>query len=481
MIKIILLFLFSNFSYAINLTETIIMHSGEGKLITLDNPLHSAFVSNPSVANISDVRSGSDKAFQVFAKEYGISDIQIIDEDSELVASYRIIVSPNTEKLNQDIKILFPDSKIITKYSGGMIVIDGKVEKNTDVEKIVELASGYVKDPEKMIVNNTIVLTIDELKKNIFKLFPTSKIEISYIKDTLVVSGYAENNLDAKLIIDLISTYSKNSDNSDEENTVINRIRTPDSDQVNLKVKVIEIETNSAKRLGIKWGASNTNGDFSMGLVGSGFTNILGNQINIADSGLNLNVVIDALSEKGVVKTLAEPNLTTISGKPAKFLAGGEYPYAIPDGNGGHTIEFKEYGIRLEFTPTILSKDNIVLNIKPEVSTLAEIAGANIPALRTRKADTTVELASGQSMAIAGFISTNSTKKLNEVPFLSSLPGIGAIFKSKDLASGSKELIIIVTPYLVNPTNSNTIEQPDEDLDYKDSGFAKFLNNDFFE
>ena len=171
-----------------------------------------------------------------------------------------------------------------------------------------------------------------------------------------------------------------------------------------------------------------------------------------------VNAAIDALAEEGLVNVLAEPNLTALSGETASFLAGGEFPIPIDNGNNGLTIEFKEFGISLAFTPTVLSADRISLKVRPEVSDLSEkgaitVNGLVIPALATRRAETTVELGSGQSFAIGGLMSSDIQNRLSKYPGLGDLPVLGALFRSTRFQSNETELVILVTPYLVRPVD----------------------------
>ncbi|MDP9128590.1 MAG: hypothetical protein M3N08_10075, partial [Pseudomonadota bacterium] len=169
------------------------------------------------------------------------------------------------------------------------------------------------------------------------------------------------------------------------------------------------------------------------------------------------NGLIDALAQDGLVTILAEPNLTAMSGETANFLAGGEFPIPVPQGNNAISIQFKNYGISLEFTPTILSDDRISLHVKPEVSQLTTtgsitISNIAVPALLTRKAETTIEVASGQSFAIAGLLDNSQAQTVNKYPLLGDLPVLGALFRSDRFQNGQTELVIIITPYIVKPS-----------------------------
>ena len=187
----------------------------------------------------------------------------------------------------------------------------------------------------------------------------------------------------------------------------------------------------------------------------------------------DVNGLIDALEDEGLITLLAEPNLTALSGETASFLAGGEFPIPIVDEDGKITIQFKSFGVSLAFTPTIVSGDRISLKVLPEVSALSssgavQINGIVIPALTTRCANTTVELGSGQSFAIAGLLQADTNQTVNETPGLADIPVLGALFRSTDFRRRETELVIIVTPYLVRPVSSAALAVPTDGFEVPD-------------
>ncbi len=191
---------------------------------------------------------------------------------------------------------------------------------------------------------------------------------------------------------------------------------------------------------------------------------------------MNLETIIQALSDDSLVHILAEPNLTTMSGQPANFLVGGEFPIPVASSGTSNTIsvDFKQYGISLSFVPTVLSKENIILHVRPEVSQLDKAngvtfffggtgssVGLSIPALTVRRADTTVQLGSGQSFVIAGLLSDQTTLTGNAVPGMGDIPILGSLFRSDSFQRSEDELVIVVTPYIVTPVNDpNAIKMP---------------------
>ncbi len=174
--------------------------------------------------------------------------------------------------------------------------------------------------------------------------------------------------------------------------------------------------------------------------------------------GLDVLGTLDLLENDGVITTLAEPNLTALSGETASFLAGGEFPIPISQSLGAVTIEYKQYGVGLAFTPIVLADGRISMRVRPEVSQLSDagsvkLNGFTVPALTTRRAETTVELGSGQSFMIAGLLQNSNTNNVEKAPFLGDLPVLGSLFRSTKFQRNETELVIIVTPYLVRPVS----------------------------
>jgi len=186
-------------------------------------------------------------------------------------------------------------------------------------------------------------------------------------------------------------------------------------------------------------------------------------------SNYTLSALIQALETNGLVTILSEPSLTALSGETASFLVGGEFPIPVPQGNtGAVTVMFKKFGVSLAFTPTILENGKINLQVRPEVSQLStqgavNINGFQVPSLSTRRAQTTVELRSGQSFSIAGLLQNNASKFIQQMPGLGSIPILGALFRSERFKRDETELVIIVTPYIVQPAGNEAFAYPTED------------------
>jgi pilus assembly protein CpaC len=251
---------------------------------------------------------------------------------------------------------------------------------------------------------------------------------------------------------------------------VINNVALDGPNQVLLRVKIVEIQRETLKRLGINWeavfklGKNLTAGIATpVDLVTEPFTRInapVGGAIagRYTGGGNDILGLIDLLATENMLTVLAEPNLVAVSGETASFLAGGEFPMVVPQGNSSFIVQFKQFGVSLAFTPTIHANGRISLRAKPEVSQLStngqvNFSGFTIPALTTRRVDTTVELASGQSFAIAGLIQNNSTQDISKLPGLGEIPILGALFRSDAFRRQQSELVVIVTPFLVRGSN----------------------------
>lgn len=321
------------------------------------------------------------------------------------------------------------------------------------------------------ILNETVSVShnLSRLNGIVKSILPGSGIIFRSVDGALVMSGDVESPLEADNVRRMAEPFLAGG-------TLVNMLNVKGSDQVLLQVRVAEVSRTELKQFGINLGALLTSGNFTFGLFNGrdlipslrdGATGALIGQY--AGGDLTLDTVIDALVEDNLIKLLAEPNLTTTSGKSANFLAGGEFPIPVPGQDGQVTIEYRQYGVSLRFTPVVLSKDKISLTVAPEVSELTqigaiEVANFNIPALTTRRAETTVELGSGQSFAIAGLLQHNNSNNVSKFPGLGDLPVLGALFRSTEFRNDQTELMIFVTPYTVRGTSAANLKDPTEGL-----------------
>ncbi len=314
-----------------------------------------------------------------------------------------------------------------------------------------------VDDNDNVLMSSRIRVThnLNALADGIRSMAPGQSVQAATVDQSLVLTGTVADAEQAANIVQVANQFV------DDPTRVVNRLNVAAPTQVNLQVRIAEVARNVDRQLGIQWN------DVSVGINGGrvGFRG--GRQVQgdyqasygAVRGSFNIDVVLQALAEEGLVTIMAQPNLTARSGEPATFLAGGEYPYSTVSDNGTN-IQFKNYGIGLNFTPTVLDGNRISLTVGTEVSELDFAQSDTVPALRTRRAETTVDLASGQSFAIAGLMENSSSQNASRVPALGTMPVLGALFRSQAFKRGQSELVIIVTPVIVKPTTGNRISTP---------------------
>lgn len=374
--------------------EPIELEINEGQLLRLEEAAVSVFVANPEIA---DVNVKSAQLVYVFGQATGETTLFAVDSNDNIIANLTIRVSHNLSRLRTALEAVAPRARISATSIDGGILLAGLANTATEAADAQRVTARFVNSPEE----------------------------------------------------------------------IINQIQITAPNQVNLRVRVAEVSKEVIEQFGFDWNAI-ADGAFTFGL----FTNT--SQI-LVDSPpsffqaqgsagpLDLNVLIDALADDQLVTVLAEPNLTALSGETASFLAGGEFPIPVgaeTNDQGGRDIEieFKEFGVSLAFTPTLVGENLISMRVRPEVSQLSEngaisVADLVIPALATRRAETTVELGSGQSFAIAGLLLDDTQQITSKVPGLGDIPILGKLFTSERFQRRESELVIIVTPYLVRPVS----------------------------
>lgn len=386
----------------------------KGQLIRLARPAAAVFVADPAVA---DVQAHSPTLVYVFGRRSGTTTLFAVDGNDEVLLRREIIVEHHLSGLQSVLREIAPDARLEVRSLDGAIVLEGTVRDPVKAQELRETATRYLGENE----------------------------------------------------------------------TLINRISVAAPTQVNLRVRVAEISREVTKLLGVNWEAAissisgitvalatgrpfTTNGGFPFQRFAeqSGVANQLG--FNYTTRDYSVSSLIDALEREGLVNVLAEPNLTALSGETASFLAGGEFPVPVGRDEDEIQIEFKQFGVSLAFTPTVLGPDRISLKVRPEVSDLTDKGSIKlndlvIPALATRRAETTIELGSGQSFAIGGLISNTTRSNVDKVPGLGDVPVLGALFRSNSFRRSESELVIIVTPYLVAPLSPARLATPIDGLE----------------
>ncbi|WP_197524439.1 type II and III secretion system protein family protein [Novosphingobium resinovorum] len=388
---------------------------GSGQLVNVPGSMADVFVANDAVA---DVQVKSSKQFYVFGKAGGTTTVYASNAAGAVVWSGTVRVGSNLDSVDSMLRLAIPDANIGVSTMGSSTF----------------LLTGTIKNPE-----------------------------------------------DAAEAERLVTAYAG------KEANVISRLRIATPLQVNLQVRIAEVSRSLVKSLGVRLATVDQTNGFKIGVGqgnavseqyvpggplgvgnltppsnGSAIAGLAtGTTLGLTGKLLGVNILgaLDAGETVGLVSTLAQPNLTTLSGETADFLAGGEFPIPLSQGLGATSIEYKKYGVSLSYTPTVLANGRISMRVRPEVSELSSegavtLNGYSIPALTVRRTETTVELGSGQSFMIAGLLSNNTANSIQKMPGAGDLPILGSLFRSTGYKRGETELVIIVTPYLVNPMNS---------------------------
>ncbi|MBL4750992.1 MAG: type II and III secretion system protein family protein [Amylibacter sp.] len=326
----------------------------------------------------------------------------------------------------------------------------------------------------KLITNVDIKVTPDlaELKELLRETLPRENIKVRSANDGIVLSGTVSGAAKVALAMDLARRYAP-FDANISEYKLTNLLSVGGSQQVMLKVRFAEMKRTVAKSLSASIGLTGTqtrgSTTVAAGLnTGTGINGTRTGALNvgITSGGLAINLLLEALESKGLIRTLAEPNLVALSGAEANFLAGGEFPIPVAqDNNGGITVEFKPFGIEMKFIPTVIDGDLINLVIDTSVSEIDTgnsliLNNISIPAFSKRQASTVVEIRDGQSIAIAGLLQDEFRDLAGQVPWLGDIPILGALFRSADYSRSQTELVVIVTPHIVSPVDGDTLSLP---------------------
>lgn len=414
--------------------ETVQIATGRGRLITLNAPMSDIFVAD---SNVADVQVRSPTQLWVFGKKAGETTVYATTKTGKVIYSTTVRVGNNFDSVQGMLDTAMPESNITATTMNGFVLLTGTVAAPQDAAEAEQLAQAFV----------------------------------------------------------------------GEETKVLSRLKTATPLQVNLQVRISEVSRSFAKNIGSNFTTLDGSGGFKFG-IGSGrqpattWTNdprlplgvggtvtgytidpITGTLVQQPGSaitpgpgrttigglgrlfGLDILGALDLGETNGQVSTLANPNLTALSGETGSFLAGGEIPIPVSQGLGAVSVEYKQYGVSLAYTPTVLADGRISLRVRPEVSQLSAagsvtIGGVQIPALTTRRAETTVELGSGQSLMIAGLLQNSHDNSIDQTPGLGNVPVLGALFRSNGFKRNETELVIVITPYLVKPVDGNQIALP---------------------
>ena len=395
-------------------SETLNLSQGTGAMVRLSSPMSDVFVANEGIA---DVQVRSSTQLYVFGKGRGETTIYATGPNGRVVYAANVRVGNNISSVGEMLNLAMPEANIQATPMNNLVLLTGTVASPTDAEEAQRLVQAYV----------------------------------------------------------------------GEGTQVVSRLRSAVPLQVNLKVRIAEVNRSLIKEIGINLLSRDSSGGTLFGIgrgnagkfgapaagttpaTGTTFNTIAGGTtLGLAGHILGLDILgsLDLLETDGLVTTLAEPNLTALSGETASFLAGGEFPIPVSQALGSVSIEYKQYGVGLAFTPIVLADGRISMRVRPEVSELSnegalKLNGFDVPAITTRRAETTVELGSGQSFMLAGLLRNANTNNIEKAPFLGDIPILGALFRSTKYRRSETELVIIVTPYLVRPVSGQLASPTD--------------------
>lgn len=426
--------------------ETLVLSIGRGQLIQLPGSMTDLFVADTGVA---DVQVKSAKQLYVFGKAGGETTLYASNAAGQIVYSATVRVGSNLDSIDQMLTLAMPDAKVRVSTLNGVVLLTGTVGAPVDSAEAERLVQAFVGDGVKVISR---LQTATPMQVNL-------QVRIAEVSRSLV------KEIGANLLTrDLTGGFqfgvgraSRNFGSIRDTLDVTNLPRIDASTQFGLPAGTLSLPFNPATGQFVTGG---TTTQFNNGIDGKTAVQLAGRLF-----GVDIASAFDLAEQVGLVTTLSQPNLTALSGETADFLAGGEFPIPINQGLGTTTIEYKNFGVSLAYTPTVLANGRISMRVRPEVSELSSagsvtLNGFQVPALTIRRAETTVELGSGESFMIAGLLSNNSQNLIDKAPGLGDVPVLGNLFKSSNFRRGETELVIVVTPYLVKPVNANDIKMP---------------------
>ncbi|ODT31301.1 MAG: pilus assembly protein CpaC [Kaistia sp. SCN 65-12] len=451
-------------------TQRVKLGLNKSVVVDLPSDAYDILVANPAVA---DAVTRTARRIYLFGKSVGETNIFVFGPNGEQIVSLDLAVERDVAGLEANLKRFIPGSDIKVELVNDNVVLTGTVETPLDAKRAADLANAFVTGGEA---------TTGQYSQT-------------------ASGGSSDGGVDIN-----------NPDSERQKSAIINLIQIIGDDQVTLKVTVAEVSRNVMKQLGVSMVASGDSNGISWGAMSKP---IYGLGKPLAQSGLDLSKglldsYINAMEQAGVMKTLAEPTLTAVSGEKATFRVGGEFnivnsqavspPSPALDTNGDGVIDQPatyggttygvqkiEYGIGLEFQPVVLSPGRISLKVRTSVSeptmegsvglTADPLVknGTNMLSIRKRLADTTIELPSGGSMMIAGLVRDDIRQAINGLPGLTKIPVLGTLFRSRDFVRNETELVVIVTPYLVRPVARNDLAKPDDNFNAASDGAGIFL------
>lgn len=424
-------------------TGVIQLGIGKGRLITLSRPMSDLFVADDKIA---DVQVRSPTQLYIFAKAAGETTVYATAKGGAVVYATSVRVGNNIDSVGQMIALALPDAHIKATAMNGLVLLTGTVANPDDSAEAERLVQAFVGDGTKVLsrLKNATPLQVQLQVK-------FAEVSRTFVKN--ISSNIATRDQTGGFTFGIGSGRSPGAVTPADLSTYPTaRIPTANGGVIEGPYDPATGQFINPRGASISEIAKSSSAFTTLGLAGKLF-------------GLDILQAIDLGERNGQVSTLAEPNLTALSGETSTFLAGGEFPIPISQGLGAVSVEYKQYGISLSYTPTVLGDGRISLRVRPEVSQLTsagavQLNGTTIPALTTRRAETTVELGSGQSMMIAGLLQNDHNNSIDQTPGLGNIPVLGALFRSNGFQRNETELVIVITPYLVKPVNAGDIVLP---------------------
>jgi pilus assembly protein CpaC len=458
--------------------ETVKIGAGKSLMVQFPMRLRDVLVSDPE--RVDAIVQSADRVF-LLAKQMGSVNAFFFSEQGDQIATLEITIGVDLTSLDDMLARMLPGSKITTDIAGNAVVLKGSVINPVQAQRAKVIAEQYAR------------ANLAQAQQNAGSLVSST---------TSTAPGGGGQSMSETRMPSAGKSEGKDA-------VVINLLTIEGEEQVMLQVVVAEVQRSIMKQFGINLGATINSGNFSTALLtenalpltaaaglgklpipgigtgtgegclasgvlcswnqgpSSGTYGNSGIDGGFGSSTARMNYAMRMLERDGLIRTLAEPNLTAVSGETAKFLAGGEYPIPVVDASGQQSVTYKEFGVGVAFTPVVLSEGRISLKIETEVSELSDVGAVtlnsiSIPALKKRQAKSTIELPSGGTLALAGLLAEDTRKNIDGFPGLKDVPVLGTLFRSNDFIKSETELVILVTPYMVKPVARQKFAKPDD-------------------
>lgn len=445
---------------------------GQARLLTLRTDLTSQHgkgviaVADPSIVDF-DIMPNP-RLIRLTARRAGVTDLSIVTADGE-ICNFEIHVTYDLDLLNAQMKQIYPDLQLRLFQLREHVVIEGQVRSIRQADQVlntIELVLQSLQVPTSARTRDSDTpqrgradSLLPQQRRSGARTLPQGEDEpVTYDEYESDFERGAERS--SEMEADAESGARPTVHVATPTPQIINLLRVPGTQQVMLRVQIAELNRTALRKIGADWNVGFNAGSFLETLVGGPSTTVAG-----VFPSADLEFVLRALRQNALLSVLAEPNLVAMSGQKASFLAGGEFPIPVPQNVGGGTtvtIEFKQFGVQLDFVPYILEDETIRLTVSPEESSpdfasAVEIDGYFVPGINTRRASTTVEMRPGQTLALAGLLRVSVDANTRRIPGLGDLPYIGPLFSNTTHTRQEKELVVLVTPYLVAPMNPDVV------------------------